>query len=164
MKQLPTNNLNRAISFGGGAFWSLGKTSNQTVPDEAVTKLSWEKENTQSYGVHVDLANNRVYIMRSGKYHISASHGAYDNGSGSMWWAYMWIYKNGVQVERAFTFGGQGDNRNYGAIFEIDLVAGDYIEIYTDVNTYLDATATIPAAGSANAYTAAIFDGMLINE
>lgn len=122
--------------------WILGKTGDQVISATTETKVTWEEEVHPSLGVTVSLANNRVTIITAGEYKINvAGWGNAANGNSNE----IRLFKNGVFVEEIVTLTWASGSWTGGAVFYDNLVADDYIEIYSycSVSTTLEYDALV---------------------
>lgn len=110
---------------------SLYKTADQTVSTATWTALTWDAEYFDSDAFHSTSTNtSRITIPagKGGKYSFSFSIGTEANASGNR---FTNFYKNGsdIKVMSNITPSSSYNNTHLGT-FVLDLVAGDYIELF----------------------------------
>jgi hypothetical protein len=107
--------------------------------------------------------DSRVYVGVGGVYNFQFS-GQLRSGSASAKQVYIWIARNGTNIgysTHQYTVSGSGNHLNISWNFDIDLDAGEYIEMQwaaDDTNIKLEATApTAPHPGMPSAVMAVNF-------
>jgi hypothetical protein len=113
--------------------------------------------------------DSRVYVDIGGVYNFQFS-GQLLSGSASAKQVYIWIARNGTNIgysTHQYTVSGSGNHLNISWNFDIDLDAGEYIEMQWaagDTNMKLEATApTAPHPGMPSAVMAVNFIAPLPN-
>jgi hypothetical protein len=107
--------------------------------------------------------DSRVYVDIGGVYNFQFS-GQLLSGSASAKQVYIWIARNGTDIgysTHQYTVSGSGTHLNISWNFDIDLAAGEYIEMQwssDDINMKLEAAvATAPHPGMPSAVMAVNF-------
>lgn len=107
--------------------------------------------------------DSRVYVDIGGVYNFQFS-GQLFSGSASAKQVYIWIARNGVDIgysTHQYTISGANTHLNISWNFDIDLDAGEYIEMQwasSDIDTRLEAAApTAPHPGMPSAVMAVNF-------
>jgi hypothetical protein len=130
-------NLRRNIAvkahYHRNASWSA---TNFSSP--AAIPFDEEDGNNQSELIQWDSGTNpeRVYVQTSGSYDVSFGVDI-DSTGGGTWTCIAQVYLNGLPVAHADVRTGNYGNEDQSLTFipiAIDLVAGDYLELYLDQN------------------------------
>ncbi len=107
--------------------------------------------------------DSRIYVDIGGVYNFQFS-GQLLSGSASAKQVYIWIARNGTDIgysTHQYTVSGSGTHLNVSWNFDIDLAAGEYIEMQwasNDINMKLEAVvATAPHPGMPSAVMAVNF-------
>ena len=113
--------------------------------------------------------DSRVYVDIGGVYNFQFS-GQLRSGSASSKQVYIWIARNGTDIgysTHQYTVSGSGTHLNVSWNFDIDLDAGEYIEMQwasNDIDMKLEAVvATVPHPGMPSAVMAVNFIAPLPN-
>lgn len=129
-----TNGIKWAAPAGGASFvgCSLYKSTTQSIANNTATALTFDSENFDSDGFHDNSTNNsRITIPsgKGGKYLLTGSVGW---GGGNTGVRIPWLYKNGSSFNIMATIAadGGGNDVRVSYSYTIDLVAGDYIELF----------------------------------
>lgn len=129
--------LSTTETFFASAKFSAGKSATQTISSASATKVTWSTPSKDNLGGFDD-ANDRYVVQRTGRYIVSASLGYVNTSSETFT---VFIYVNGSPV-RAVAF--NGSTTLVPIVEQLELVKGDYIEIFSDstADTSYDVLAT----------------------
>ena len=167
LRSLLGPNGGQYIDRPNGLFFN---TSDQTL---VATNTAKAVEFTSTYlsnAVKVNAGtDSRIYVGVSGVYNFQFA-GQLVSGSGSAKQVYIWIVRNGTDIgysTHQYTLSGGNNHLNVNWNFNIDMQAGDYLEMEwaaNDTNVTLEATAAtsphpgIPSAVMAVSYVAPLPD------
>lgn len=126
----------------------------QSIPNNTLTAVSFGTQVFSYGGMHNTVTNNsRLTVPISGIYHVG---GSVYFGQGTGGTRILYIYKNGVIVQRAdFTVPNVTYSSFYGISTLLDADAGDYFEFFV----YQDSGAALNVS---NIYGGTIFWAMLV--
>lgn len=110
------------------------KSANQTIPTGTQTKVVWQTETYDTHGAFDNVTNNRFTAPVAGYYEVAAKL-AYTASVSAV--SRLSLYKNGVIYCDLFRQDG-ADGQYQGGTDVINLVAGDYLEIFTSQNSGAD--------------------------
>ncbi len=123
-----TTTLSTTDTMLMGAKFSAAKTSSQTVSSTSLTKVTgWtvSKDNV----VRWDATNNRYVVPRAGRYNVTGSLSLSNTTAAEAYFVH--IYVNGSSVRRQYSQAATATNAVHA---ELDLNAGDYVEIFVKSN------------------------------
>lgn len=106
------------------AKFTVLKTADQTISSTSATKITWNTAASKDTVGGWDSSNNRYSIKKTGRYRITASSTL---GNASSETYYIRVYVNGSSVRPGLA---TGTNPYLSVTTELDLVYGDYVEIF----------------------------------
>ncbi len=124
---------------------SVGTTTNQAIPNNAVRKVTWNAESFDTNAFHDNASNStRLTINESGIYQINATIAWEANAAGDR---LLTIVKNGSQTQLTDTetpVAGSSTSQSLSGILE--LAQGDFVEVtvFQSSGTELDLISTVP--------------------
>lgn len=132
---------NRPISF------KAYKNTTQAIGSGTTAKIQWDGLTYDSHGCY-DVGNYRYNVKIPGKYRISAYFEFASSFASSA--IQMNVYKNGIGVETIYRDNTTDGNRKPFGSTTLDLIAGDYIEIYLITGTQ---AVTVDSGSGRGAFT-----------
>lgn len=161
MSSLLGPNGGQYIDCPNGLFFN---TADQTLSASHTAKAVKFPLEYLNNGVYVNSAtDSRIYVSISGVYNFQFS-GQLRSGSASAKQVYLWIVRNGTNIgysTHQYTVSGSNSHLNISWNFNIDMQAGDYLELEwasSDTDITLEATAaTSPHPGIPSAVMAVNF-------
>jgi hypothetical protein len=136
----------RYISSPHGLFFST--TSQNLAGANTATPVEFEETYLSEF-VEVNAGTeSRIYVTVDGIYNFQFSAQLTSTNSSSKI-VYVWIVRNGTNIgysTHAYTISGSGTELEINWNFNIDLQAGDYMELeWASANTNVTLTAAVPA-------------------
>lgn len=119
----------------------LARSTVQSIVQDSDVKILLNAEEYDVGGIGDPTTNNRIDILRTGRYMVTAAGSTEDSGAAV--YNFLRLYKNGALVETG-NYANADDVHSLGA-WILTLTAGDYLELYIHQDS----------AGSANTITAA---------
>lgn len=137
------------LEFGEANFLSkahrgcvLRLTSNVVLPDPSSTVIGWGAEDFDTDDFHDNVTNNSRITIPAGITKVKLSYAFYANDIDSGGWSQAYIRKNGeAEPGRGFSsedMSTDSTGGNQGFLVStpvLEVVAGDYFEVFHEVNT-----------------------------
>lgn len=152
---VPSQQTNQVVAF------KAGLTANQTISSTSATKVTFNTASSSTGGCFdtagaFDTSNNRFVAPEAGKYFFRSSMQFNGNMTAGEYFI-LEFYKNGSLYRAQYHWNGSTSDMPEASTL-IDLVKGDYVEVYADSGT--DASyAVIGNDGGQGAY----FEGFKIS-
>ena len=106
--------------------FSAYATSNQTVSDATITKITFD---TEEFDTNSNFASSRFTPTVAGYYQVNSTVNCSQTALIDF---VIWIYKNGSQYKRGFGFGGTAQAKFIAPVSTLVYLNGttDYVEVY----------------------------------
>ena len=134
--ELNQTRLHSTALFMPSALRVYRGSSTQTIPNSTPTKIEYNAKSFDQLGEFDELTNSRFEPRYPGKYLITAviEINSLDINKQML----VYIYKNGSEYSRSRTTSPQGNDTGVTMTDLLDLLPGDYIEMYVNHNTGSD--------------------------